>query len=264
MPSSLEKSVEAAELAVFARKKLSLDAAAVESLPGRFETFSIGGLRASMATADQYDFLNTIEGVTEQSAEALHDVIQRFPNPCRITVVATSPSRILTDWLRARGYEPVPARPIAFVRLSVDCNLARRGTKPWRIREALTNEEANLFLDLLDAGYAAPSDVGALIRAEHALPAIRGFLASRNGQPLAAAAMSLHATGAVLGGASTLPAARGTGAQTALLAHRLSLAEDLGVSLAAATAAPRSPSVRNLTKMGFTVVERTAWRSPAG
>ena len=56
-------------------------------------------------------------------------------------------------------------------------------------------------------------------------------------------AMSLHATGAVLGGASTLPAARGTGAQPALLAHRLSLAADRGVSLVTATAAPASECI---------------------
>ncbi|WGW13149.1 hypothetical protein LWF01_05095 [Saxibacter everestensis] len=105
----------------------------------------------------------------------------------------------------------------------------------------------------------ASSEVGALIRTEHALPAVRAFIASRNGQPLAAAAMSLHATCAVLGGASTLPAARDLGAQTALLAHRLSLAANLGASLAAATAAPASPSIGNLTKLGFTVVARTAW-----
>lgn len=78
MPSSLEESLEAAELAVFARKRLSLDAAADARLPGRFESFGIGGLRASMATADQYDFLNTIEGVTEQSAEALPDGEPKF------------------------------------------------------------------------------------------------------------------------------------------------------------------------------------------
>jgi GNAT superfamily N-acetyltransferase len=64
----------------------------------------------------------------------------------------------------------------------------------------------------------------------------------------------------VLGGAATLPAARGAGAQTALLAHRLSLAGHLGAPLATATAAPGSPSIRNLAGAGFTIVERTAWR----
>ena len=122
MPKCIEESVEAAELAVFARKKLSLRAAADARLPGRFESFSHDALRASMATADQYDFLNTIEGVTEQSAEALPEVIKRFPDPCRITIVATFPSQNLIDRLRGGGYEPAPVRPIAFLHLSVSGN----------------------------------------------------------------------------------------------------------------------------------------------
>jgi GNAT superfamily N-acetyltransferase len=264
MPKSIEESIEAAELAVFARKKLSLRAASDAGLPGRFESFSTGGLRASMATANQYDFLNTIEGVTELSAEALPDVIKRFPDPCRITIVTTWPSQNLTERLRGQGYEPAPVRPIAFLRLSPDFSRAQMGATPWRIREVFTQEEMTVFMDLLDGGYAASSEVGALIRAEHALPAIRGFVASRNEQPLAAAALSVHTTGAVLGGTATLPAARGTGAQTALLAYRLSFAADLGISLATATAAPGSPSISNLSKLGFTIVERTAWRFANG
>ncbi|MET3948700.1 GNAT superfamily N-acetyltransferase [Arthrobacter sp. UYCu512] len=264
MPSHLEESAEAAELAVFARKKLLLGAAASARLPGRFESLGIGGLRASLATAGQYGFLNTIEGVTEHSAGALPDVIKWFPDPCRITIVAMSSSQNLIDWLRGEGYEPAPVRPIAFMRLNADCNKSRMWAEPWQIREVVTQEEMALFLDLLDEGYAASSAVAALIRTEHALPAIRGFIASRNGQPCAAAAMSMHPTGAVLGGASTLPAARGTGAQTALLAYRLSLATELGASLATATAAPGSPSISNLTKLGFTIVERTAWQLSTG
>lgn len=263
MPSYLEESVEAAELAVFARKKLSLDAAAGARLPGRFESFGVGGLRASLATADQYDFLNTIEGVTEQSAGALSDAIKRFPDPCRITIVAMSPSQNLIDWLRGEGYEPAPVRPIAFLHLSADRNKSRMWAEPWRICDVVTQDEMVPFLDLLDEGYAS-SEVGALIRTEHALPAIRGFIASRDGRPVAAAAMSLHPTGAVLGGASTLPEARGTGAQRALLARRLSLAAELGASLATATAAPGSPSISNLARLGFTVVERPAWRFSPG
>lgn len=264
MPNSLGEPLEAAEQAIFARRRHSLDAAAGARLPGRFESFGIGGLRASMATSDHFEFLNTVEGVTEQSAEALPDVVERFPAPRRITIVATSPSQKLSEWLRGEGYEPAPARPIAFLRLSPACSQAGMGATPWRIREVFGQEETTLFMDLLEGGYAASSQLGAFIRAEHALPAILRFIASRDETPFAAAAMSLHATGAVLGGASTLPEARDTGAQSALLAFRLSLAAQLGASLAAATAAPGSPSISNLTRMGFTIVERSAWRRSTG
>ncbi|WP_026533793.1 GNAT family N-acetyltransferase [Arthrobacter sp. H14] len=260
MPDTFEEPTQAAELAVFERKSLSLDAAAAAGLPGRFESFCMGGLRASMTTADQYGFLNAIEGVTDQSVEFLPDVLRRFPDPRQPAIVATFPSLELIDWLLDEGYEPAPARPITYLRPGHDFSMAKMSAERWQIREVSTKGETMAFLDLLEAGYAETSDVGALIRAEHALPIIRGFIASRNDQPLAAAAMSLHATGAVIGGACTLPTARGTGAQRALLAHRLQLVETLGMPLAAATAASGTPSIRTLTKLGFTIVERTAWR----
>lgn len=260
MPGTFDDSVHAAELAVFERKSLSLCAGADAGLPGRFESFHMGGLRASMATADQYDFLNTVEGLNEHTFEILPDVLTRFPDPHQATIVATSPSQSLIDRLLGENYAPGPVRPIAYLRPIGIVTLGGAIIDQWQIHEVSTAQDAKLFADLLHAGYAATNDVGALIRAEHALPGVRGFIASRNDQPLAAAAMSLHNTGAVLGGASTLPAARGAGAQSALLRHRLRLVKILGVPLATATAAPGSPSVRNLAKLGFTVVERTAWR----
>ncbi|QNK83305.1 hypothetical protein [Nakamurella sp. PAMC28650] len=59
---------------------------------------------------------------------------------------------------------------------------------------------------------------------------------------------------------------RGSGAQTALLRafHAALATRDLGrrgVKLAAATAAPGSPSLRNMACAGFAVHPRRAWRS---
>lgn len=267
MSTPFEDAVAAAELAVFARKEAALDAAAQAGLPGRFASLRLGGLRASMATAEPYGFLNTIEGVTEQSVEALPAVLHTFSDAHRPAIVATFPSPALVDRLLAEGYEPAPARPLAYLRPGAEVHQAEAAHSEWRIR-AVPESQTLRFLDLLGRGYATSDGVAALIRAEHSLPLVRGFIASRHGQPLAAAALSLHPTGAVLGGAATIPTARGTGAQSALLTHRLRLVETLGVPMAAATAAPGTASLRNLTKLGFTIVERTAWhfthRAPAG
>lgn len=262
MPDTVEDSVEAAELAAFSRKEAALHAAADAGLPGRFSSFRWGGLRAGMATAEHYGFLNTVEGVTDQSVEALPEMLRNFPDPRRPAIIATFPSPALIDRLLGEGYEPEPApvRPVAYWRPGTDVRPADVRGDGWRIREVSATAQSTGFLDVLDAGYAASSDVAAFIRAEHALPIIRAFVASRNDQPLAAAAISLHTTGAVIGGAATLPAARGSGAQTALLAHRLRVVETLGVPLAAATVASGTPSLRNLAHLGFTIVERTAWR----
>ncbi|WP_028279375.1 hypothetical protein [Arthrobacter sp. H5] len=260
MPDTVEESIQAAELAIFQRKSLSLAAASAAGLLGRFESFLHGGLRASMATADHYGFLNTVEGLDDQSVKALPDVVKQFPGQHQPTLVATTPSLSLVDRLLRDGYTPAPIRPIAYLRPSTKIRLDGIVTDEWQIHEVSTKKDARLFLALLDAGYAASSEVEALIRAEHAHPMVRGFIASSNDQPLAAAAMSLHPTGAVFGGASTLSAARGTGAQAALLTYRLQLARALDIPLATATAAPGASSIRNLARLGFTIVERTAWR----
>lgn len=259
MSDTFEDPVHEAELAAFERKALSLNAAAAAGLPGRFESFRLGALRVSVATANQYGFLNTVEGLNEQSLELLPDVLSRFGDPLQATIVSTSPSPSLIERMLDAGYEFAPVRPIAFVcpgTIHPDGAI----TDKWKIREVSTTPDAELFANLLDAGYAAAKDVRSLIRAEHTLPTIRAFIAFCDERPLAVAAMSLHDGVVVLGGASTLPAARGAGAQSALLSHRLRLAGALGCTLAAATAAPGSPSVRNLARLGFTIVERTAWR----
>lgn len=260
MPDTVQESVQAAELAIFERKSLSLAATVAAGLLGRFESFVHGGLRASMATGDHYGFLNTVEGLDDQSIKALPDVLKQFPGQHRPTLVATTPSLSLVDRLLRDGYTPAPTLPIAYQDPSTNNRLDGSVTDEWQIHEVSTQKDASLFLALLDAGYAASREVGALIRAEHAHPMVRGFIASRNNQPLAAAAMSLHPTGAVFGGASTLSTARGTGAQSALLTYRLQLARALDIPLATATAAPGAPSIRNLARLGFTIVERTAWR----
>ena len=259
MPDTVDEPVHDVELAVFERKSLALDAAASAGLPGAFETFRLGGLRASIATADQYGFLNTVEGLNEHSVERLPDVLNRFANRHHATIVATAPSPTLIDRMLDEGYERAPARPIAFQRLGA---IRTYGTdwNEWEIGEVSSASDAALFADLLDAGYAATDDLRSLIRTEHGLPMVRAFIAYRNGRPLVAAAMSRHHDVAVLGGAATLSQARGAGAQSALLRQRLRVARALGCRVAAATAAPGSPSVRNLARLGFTIVERTAWR----
>jgi hypothetical protein len=101
-------------------------------------------------------------------------------------------------------------------------------------------------------------------RALHDRTRVAFGTADRSG--VAGAAMSRHDDGLVLGGAATLAPHRGSGAQTALLRafHAALATRDLGrrgVKLAAATAAPGSPSLRNMACAGFAGHPRRAWRS---
>ncbi len=86
------------------------------------------------------------------------------------------------------------------------------------------------------------------------------FMAVQRGAPIAAGSLSIHGEVALLAGASTVPAARGQGAQRALLAARLAYAGAHGCSVAMMGAAPGSGSQRNAERSGFRIAyTRIKW-----
>lgn len=119
--------------------------------------------------------------------------------------------------------------------------------------------DGELFVRVLVAGYQVGGTVAAFIAAEHRVSSVQRFLLLDGGEPVAAAALSIHDGVAVLGGASTLLAHRGRGAQARLIRHRLSVAACLGCSLAVATAVPGSGSAANLRRAGFAFLVRQGW-----
>jgi hypothetical protein len=87
------------------------------------------------------------------------------------------------------------------------------------------------------------------------------FLASIDGQPGAAGALSLHEGVALFAGAATVPALRRRGLQTALLRERMRYAFDHRCELAMMCATPGSDSQRNAERRGFQVAyTRTKWQ----
>jgi GNAT superfamily N-acetyltransferase len=95
--------------------------------------------------------------------------------------------------------------------------------------------------------------------AEDAYP----FIADIDSVPVASGLLTMHAGVALLAGASTVPEARGRGAQRALLAARLRFARDHGCRLAMMCAAPGSSSQRNAERHGFRIAyTRIKWRKP--
>lgn len=75
--------------------------------------------------------------------------------------------------------------------------------------------------------------------------------AQLDGEAVAAGALSVFGELALLFSTATLPAHRGKGAQTALLAARLHAAHEGGASLAAVMTTPGSASERNVRRAGF-------------
>jgi GNAT superfamily N-acetyltransferase len=87
------------------------------------------------------------------------------------------------------------------------------------------------------------------------------FLAELDGRAVATGAMSICEGVALLAGASTVPEARGRGAQLALLDARLRHAAGAGCDLAMMCALPGSASQRNAERQGFRITyTRVKWR----
>jgi GNAT superfamily N-acetyltransferase len=81
--------------------------------------------------------------------------------------------------------------------------------------------------------------------------------------PIAAGAINMATPVALLAGASTIPSARGRGAQRALLNARLLHAAAQGVDLAMIVTQPESGSQRNAERAGFRpVYSRSKWERP--
>jgi hypothetical protein len=87
------------------------------------------------------------------------------------------------------------------------------------------------------------------------------YLAELDGTPIAAATMHMHEGVALMAGASTIPSARGRGAQLALLERRLQDAFADGCDIAMMGALPGSISQRNAERHGFRIAyTRIKWR----
>lgn len=245
--------VSAAHHAIFARTALALDATAHRYPSDTFATWTAGDNCAVRASAPELGFLSTLTIPAPISADELGrqltDERWRGESP---VVVFTVPPDAERDALSDLGYLPADPRPLAIRQLAEAPGPAQIQVQP------VADADLDQALDVLVRGYAASSAVAHLIEDEHRHPSVRLLAATDSGRMIAVAAWSRHGEVAVLGGAGTLPSDRGKGAQTALLQERLRLAHAEGCTLAVATAAPNSPSVRNLARAGFGVIERPA------
>jgi GNAT superfamily N-acetyltransferase len=235
--------VTRAERALHRRAGLACAAASAAGVPGQFRVWERAGLTAVLATDPALSFLSTVSGVTPETVRAAIDVVHSW-NGVRPTVVASA------------ELDDVPGLVRTEDRILAVKRLVPVSTSDPDVVDA---EGDDTFLRVLLAGYEAEGPVAAFIAAEHRLPAMRRFLVMRQGTPIAAAAMTVHGDVAVLGGASTLRAHRGQGAQSRLLRHRLQVAGEAGCDLAVATARPESVSAANLDKAGFRLYQRSAW-----
>ena len=108
---------------------------------------------------------------------------------------------------------------------------------------------ANGFGEHGDARRASDASAKAAAAMEHTqLLLARGL---DDGRLLGCASIAIRDGMATLGAMATLPAERGRGVQTALVAHRVRLAVEVGCDLVTSSTVPANSSERNLVRAGF-------------
>lgn len=166
--------------------------------------------------------------------------------------------------LVARGYQPVEFtnvlyRPVDGTTAGASADFCVRRIAP---------DEAARWADTAAQGWSEDPDAAAFMRTYGELlvraSGMNCFVAEREGTAVAAGGLGIYGRVAILAGASTVPAARGRGAQRALLEARLRCAADQGCDLAMMGTAPGSASQRNAERQGFRIAyTRVKWGRPS-
>ncbi len=165
--------------------------------------------------------------------------------------------------LAARAYRPIEMSNVLYQSIDTTTRVARRDAFAVRVASP---DDVKAYAKTSAQGWSEQVEVLPFIEsfAHLSMAAATCFLAERDGAPVGAAALFMHAGTALLAGASTVPSARRQGVQNALLDARLRLAAERGCDLAMMVAAPGSSSQRNAERQGFRIAyTRTKWQLDA-
>jgi hypothetical protein len=115
--------------------------------------------------------------------------------------------------------------------------------------------DADAWIQAVSRGFAERDDsMAAELRIASVFfhdPDTRCFLSFVDNEPAGGGALFIHEKVAALFSGSTIPAARGRGAQTALLHARLRAGREAGCDLALIKTSPGNASQRNVQRAGF-------------
>ena len=204
-------------------------------------------------------------GMFEAPTAASLDVIEDFYRSRGVAVnqeVSPIADPSVFPLLVGRGYHPIEFTSVMFRPIGTDVALSadNQGIEVARV----VGDDDGLWAKTAAAGWSEFAGLGEFMldvgRIQGAADDVHRFIASLDGQPIAAGGLSLHGGVALLAGASTIPSARRKGAQQALLAARLRFAAGVGCDLAMMCALPGSGSQRNAERRGFRIAyTRIKW-----
>ena len=133
-----------------------------------------------------------------------------------------------------------------------------------RVRVIDPVRDAERWIATSVAGWSQDAQLAAFIRSLAEVNvqnrAMTHYLVERDGQPIATASLGVYEEVGLFAGASTIPSARGLGAQGAVLAQRLADARARGCTAAMMVSGVGLTSQRNAERTGFRVAyTRTKW-----
>jgi ribosomal protein S18 acetylase RimI-like enzyme len=169
--------------------------------------------------------------------------------------------------LTKRGYALIGFENVLGIALETAAAAKQQRSDAPRV-DAVRPEETADWIALMAEGFSHPDTfdgpashesfardaIAQVMRDMSAVPGYRGFLARRDATLAGAASLRMHAGIAQLTGATTLPAHRRKGVQTALLRARLAFAAKEGCDLAVVTTQPGSVSQQNVMRQGFSLL----------
>ncbi|NJK44482.1 MAG: hypothetical protein HC933_09500 [Pleurocapsa sp. SU_196_0] len=201
--------------------------------------------------APDLPWYNAIRGLSDRNLERLPAMLEAFERlgvTPRVTLWATQVSARVGATLHELGFA---VQSVTNTLYAVPAQLEVVPASGVRVQELEAGEAVELFNTVLLQGYGFTRETQRQLAVfENELPNTRRYLASVDGIPAAAAALTTHDSIAYLAGAATIPQARGRGAQTTLIRQRLSDAASIA-ELVVVTTAFASESQHNLERNGF-------------
>jgi ribosomal protein S18 acetylase RimI-like enzyme len=238
----------------------------MRDLPGNPARVTIRRFGGAVALACELlpdlDFVNTVHGLEPEDAGRVDDVTAFYRGLGLRAWAEVAPAadvELLMARMTAAGWAqtgfwasfhgPALADP------------APAGVEVVEAREADMADFARIHLDGHEVPAENRSPDEAAVRAWYGRPGWRLYLALVDGAPAASAALTVDGGLGYLANAATLPAMRGRGCQTALLARRITDAAAAGCDTVASLAEFGSASQRNLERAGLRVAfTQAVWR----
>jgi GNAT superfamily N-acetyltransferase len=227
--------------------------AAIERIAGGFAVYCGANSPITQAVG-----MGLAGAVSEEEFDQLETFYRTRGEPVRVeTCPLADPSFI--EQFGKRGYRVTEFSNVMALPLDGGNGAHRWPALPEGMSiEKIRHDEIDLWTLTVSQGFAehfpATQEILEVMKMFALGPSAECYLARIDGKVAGGATLAIRNGVAGLFGASTLPAFRARGVQTALLHARLARAAEAGCELAVSLALPGSTSQRNIVRQGFSVL----------